>query len=185
MREVNFGADGQFSEEAFISRFNSDLANDLGNLLNRTLTMVNKYCNGVMPEEGQMDSGDRELLLKLSGILERIDKPMLELKFNQVLIDIWQVINSANKHIEVSAPWQLKKEKNQERLDALMHVLLKVLCHTVFFIYPFMPRAALKMADQLGMDLKQHDLLFSNIETKTLKPGRSIRKPIPIFPRIA
>ncbi|NQT95887.1 MAG: methionine--tRNA ligase [Candidatus Omnitrophica bacterium] len=184
LREVTFGLDGTFSEEVFITRFNGDLANDLGNLLNRTLTMVEKYFDGVVPEEGDMDEQDKALDDKLKGLPAKIDKFLPELNFNQSLISVWEVINIANKHIEVSKPWQLAKENKIERLKALMHILLKVLSYSALYIYPFMPGCSLEMIKQLGLDIKEKDITFDRLRSGLLKPGTKINKGSPIFPRI-
>jgi len=185
LREVTFGLDGTFSEEGFITRFNGDLANDLGNLLNRTLTMVGKYFDGIVPDEGDMNDADKALVAKLSELPERLDALISEMNFNQALMLIWEVINQANKHIEVSAPWQLAKEQATDRLKAVMHVLLKVLSCCVFFVYPFMPDCALEMSRQLGMNLEDKDIKFDNLDKDPLKVGTKIDKGDPIFPRIS
>jgi len=184
LREVTFGLDGTFSEESFITRFNSDLANDLGNLLNRTLTMVGKYFDGIVPDEGQMNDADKAIDSELSGLPDKLDALMSEMNFSQALIGIWEVVNQANKHIEVSAPWQLAKDNNVERLKAIMHILLKVLSHCAFFVYPFMPDCAMQMLKQLGVDLEEKDITFDSLGKDPLAQGTKINKGDPIFPRI-
>jgi len=185
LREVTFGLDGTFSENAFITRFNSDLANDLGNLLNRTLTMIEKYFDGLIPEKGKMSLEDKAINEKIATLYQKIDPFMEKLNFNQALIAVWDLINSANKHIESSAPWKLAKANDQERLKALMYVLTKVLLSCVFFIYPFMPDAALNIAQQLGLDIAEKDILFKNLQKEELRPGTRVRKDAPLFPRIS
>jgi len=184
LREVTFGLDGTFSEEAFITRFNSDLANDLGNLLNRTLTMVEKYFSGTVPDRGSFSSGDKELEDKVMKLPEILDPFMRSLDFSHALMAIWDLINSANKHIERSAPWQLAKNKEIERQKAVIYVLLKAISHALFFVYPFMPDAACEMARQLGMDLTDKDFRFDNLTEEIPKTGAKINKGNPIFPRI-
>ncbi|MFH1867864.1 MAG: methionine--tRNA ligase [Candidatus Omnitrophota bacterium] len=184
LREVTFGLDGTFSEEAFITRFNSDLANDLGNLLNRTLTMVEKYFDGIIPDRGEMSEADIELEDKLYALPAKIDSIILGFNFSQALMAIWEIINNANKHIESQAPWQLAKAKQAERLKAVIHILVKVLSHLSFIIYPFMPDAALNMMGQIGMDIKEEDILLDKLKGELLKPGTKISKGKPIFPRI-
>ena len=184
LREVTLGLDGTFSEEALIKRFNSDLANDVGNLLNRTLTMVEKYFDGIVPEVGDQDMLDKALLEKTKELPDKLDKLMPDLKFNQALIAIWEVINIANKHIEIQKPWELIKNNQTEKLKSVMYVLLQVLSYSSILLYPFMPDAAMQIAEQLGMELKEEDMTFESLSKKILTPGTKIKKGNPIFPRI-
>jgi len=181
---VTFGLDGTFSEKSFITRFNGDLANDLGNLLNRTLTMVEKYFKGAVPKKAQMQDADKELEQELANVPVQLNKFIPELNFNQALASIWKVVKKANKYIEDSAPWQLSKDNETERLEAVFYVLLKVLSHSVFFLYPFMPDASMEIARQLGMDISEEEITFSNLKDDILKPGTKVKKGHPIFPRI-
>ncbi|TRZ49280.1 MAG: methionine--tRNA ligase [Dehalococcoidia bacterium] len=183
LREITPGLDGTFSEEAFTTRFNSDLANDIGNLLNRTLTMVEKYFDGVIPGQGDADANAKEIELRLKELPGRVDVFMSELKFNQALMAIWEMINIANKHIEVSKPWQMAKAGNTKNLESVIYRLLKVLEYCVFLLYPFMPDAAMQIAGQLGMELDKEAINIKDIG-KILKPGLKIKKADPIFPRI-
>jgi methionyl-tRNA synthetase len=183
LREVNLGLDGTFSEDAFVKRFNSDLANDIGNLLNRTLTMVEKYFDGIVPEKGVCDETEEMLAARLKQLPSKLDMLMPELKFNQALTEIWEVINIANKQIEISKPWELAKSGETEHLKAVIYTLLQVLSVCVFLLYPFMPDAAMQIAEQLGMDIKEKDISLNNIDNP-LKPGTKIKKAGPIFPRI-
>ena len=183
LREISPGLDGTFSEEAFTTRFNSDLANDIGNLLNRTLTMVEKYFDGVIPGQGDADTKAKEIELKLKELPGRVDGFMSELKFNQALMAIWEMINIANKHIEVSKPWRMANAGNTKDLESVIYMLLKVLEYCVFLLYPFMPDAAMQIAGQLGMELDEKAISIKGIG-KILKPGLKIKKADPIFPRI-
>ena len=183
LREISPGLDGDFSEEAFTLRFNSDLANDIGNLLNRTLTMVEKYFDGVIPGRGSADTKAKEIERKLKELPGRVDGFMSELKFNQALMVIWEMINTANKHIEVSKPWEIAKSGDTQRLENVIYILLKVLEYCVFLLYPFMPDAAMQAAGQLGMELDEKAISIKGIG-EILKPGLKIKKADPIFPRI-
>jgi methionyl-tRNA synthetase len=183
LREITPGLDGTFSEQAFISRFNSDLANDIGNLLNRTLTMVEKYFDGIVPEAGEPDGPGKDIELRLNQVFVKIDPLMRELKFSQALIEIWELINMANKYIEVSRPWELAKSGDVKRLMSVIYMLLRVLEACVVFVYPFMPQAAMQIAEQLGIMPRQEDIKIESIG-QLLRPGLKIKKSKPIFPRI-
>ncbi|NQT90921.1 MAG: methionine--tRNA ligase [Candidatus Omnitrophica bacterium] len=184
LREVTFGLDGVFSEDAFITRFNSDLANDFGNLLNRTLTMVEKYFDGAVPDEGAMSEADKALDEKIAALPDKFDQSLSALNFNQALVAVWDLINTANKHIELSAPWILAKNDETDRLKAVMSILLKTLSHCVFFVYPFMPDAALNVAGQLGMKITDKDMSLDKLKGPLLAPGSKVNKGKPLFPRI-
>ena len=183
LREVTPGADGTFQEELFIKRFNSDLANDLGNLLNRTLTMAQKYFDGIVPDRGKLDDKDKAILQMLKELPAKLDKHITDMRLNQALVSVWEVINAANKHIELSKPWELVKSDNIDRLKAVIYTLLQVLASCVFLLYPFMPDAALQIARQLGMNIEEKDITFDDLD-EPLKPGTKTDKKDPIFPRI-
>ena len=182
MREVRFGLDGTFSEQALITRFNSDLANDLGNLLNRTLTMVQKYFNGAVPTRKRSKS-----YLETESVpflAKSITKSMKELDFSQALTSIWELINKANKYIENTAPWKLNKEGKTAELANFIYELMEILRMVAVSLSPFMPEATKNIWNQLG--LKDFDKIrFSDIEKWGLmKEATSVNKGQPLFPRI-
>ena len=194
LREVPFGLDGAFSEEALVSRYNSDLANDIGNLLNRTLTMVEKYFDGKVPGHqvttspchqsnradfplsgtGNLPYGCSALQQKALSLADELDKAMSQLDFAGALVKIWGVINVANKLIEDAKPWTLAKEKKTDELANLIYALLDTLRIVAISISPFMPGTAKAMMAQLGI----------SDDKKALKPGDKINKSAPLFPRI-
>ncbi|MFH0763791.1 MAG: methionine--tRNA ligase [Candidatus Omnitrophota bacterium] len=187
LHEVQFGMDGTFSEEALVTRYNSDLANDLGNLLSRTLSMVEKYFEGKIPSlvDSRQLTVDSKIKEKSLALATELEKSIPNLDFVSALSKIWEVINAANKLIEDSKPWALAKEKKTDELAGLMTGLLEAIRVVAISIYPFMPETAKNVWAQLGMKEGLDKVRFS--ETKdwgNLKEGHKINKAGPLFPRI-
>lgn len=181
LREVPFGLDGTFSEEALVARYNSDLANDLGNLLNRTLTMVEKYYDGKVPVVsglGVRGSGFvKDLQTKTAALPAELDKTMPQLDFGGALAKIWEVIGTANKAIEEAKPWALAKEGKKEELAELIYNLLEALRVVALSLCPFMPDTSVKIWKQLGIS--------GAIESKSKFDAKTqVKKSAPLFPRI-
>ena len=151
LREVPFGNDGDFSERALVGRINSDLANDLGNLLNRTLQMIVNYFEGVVPEV----KADGEITSLAAQVLEKIDGHYEEYEFDEVLKTIWAFIGRGNKYIDETMPWKLgKEERNSQgnlKLAEVLRTLYEVLRLSALLISPFMPDTANKLWSQLGL----------------------------------
>lgn len=165
LREVPFGNDGDFSLQHFKQRFNTDLANDIGNLFSRALNMCDKYFQAVQPAlvpEALADK-DKELLNMVQALAGQVDKAMYALAFSVALDHIWAVISTANKYIEVSAPWTLAKENKTAELANAIHVLVEVLKTLTVFVAPFMPVTAEKMTAQVAL-LKKGEPLFPRLE---------------------
>ncbi len=179
LREVPFGLDGDFSHKALAHRINGDLANDLGNLLYRVLTMTIKYLDGVIPEPTKdRDRQLEELSLKM---LEEVDRFMDVQAFNRALEAVWEVIRAANRYIDVSAPWKLSKEGRKEELSNVLYNLLETLRLVAVVLYPFMPVKMAEMLEQLGCpsEPKPEDLEWGRIPV-----GGKVKKGRPLFPKL-
>ncbi len=191
LREITLGLDGNFSESSFIDRYNGDLANDLGNLLNRTLTMVHKYFNGKIVSPLVLSDKDNTLMEKRSQTIEAFKAYMDELNINKALLEIWALINAANKHIEDSAPWKIAKEGNTEKLSGFLLTLLRTIETVAVLIFPFMPHTSKQMAAQLNIKQGAEDKDIYSISKIILddkgfiiNPGHTVFAPVPLFPRI-
>ncbi|MDR2528358.1 MAG: methionine--tRNA ligase [Synergistaceae bacterium] len=151
LREVPFGNDGDFSESALVGRINSDLANDLGNLLNRTLQMIVNYAGGVAPKGGGDDPLDAEVRALGEATLGLVDKTMETFSYDEALKHIWAFIGRGNKYIDETMPWKLRKEDQGERLNAVLHTLYEVLRLSALLTAPYIPESAEKLWKQLGL----------------------------------
>ncbi len=167
LREVPFGNDGDFSLQHFKQRFNTDLANDIGNLFSRSLNMCDKYFQAVQPALSPLvlTAQDKELLELVKALPAAVDQAMNALAFSVALDKMWQVISTANKYIEVSAPWILAKEGKQAQLANVIHILVEVLKTLTIYVAPFMPDTAEKMQIQVA-SLKKGEPLFPRLELK-------------------
>lgn len=183
LREVTFGQDGTYSDEAMTLRYNVDLANDFGNLLHRTLSMMEKYFNGVVPANGAMEA-DNVLRSMVKGLSDRMDTHLNISGFSNALDEIWKIISAANKFVDESAPWNLKKQGQEEELKVVMTSLYETLRIVTQAIWPFMPQSAEKIWTQLGLaPEKLVDKSFMEIEWNYVTNDTLIAKGTPIFPR--
>ena len=182
LREIPFGNDGVFSNEALISRINSDLANDLGNLLSRTVAMVEKYFGGTLPAERTEGEFDAELKDVVKNMPAQVTKAMDDLLLPQALAEIFKGIQRANKYIDETAPWVLAKdEANRPRLAGVLYNLCETLRFAATLLQPFMPSTAPKITAQLGladMTLSYDSLEYGKVDTYTVCKGEAL------FPRI-
>ncbi len=155
LREVPFGSDGIFSNEALINRINSDLANDLGNLVSRTVAMIDKYFGGTIPENKIAGDFDEELKSMLGALPQRVEDLLDKLQFSTALSEIWKAVSRTNKYIDETMPWVLAKdEANTGRLAAVMYNLAESLRIVSILIQPFMPETPEKIWAQLGISDK-------------------------------
>lgn len=188
LRDMVFGLDSNFSEEAFVQRINSDLANDLGNLLSRVLAMTHKYFKGVVPEiDPEIEKEFRlDLQSGASTAITEFEKAMETFAFHNAITAIWKYINQMNKHIDITAPWELAKKKSSRmQLKAIIYDLLEGLRIISGLIYPIMPDTAKTMQKHLGMDPEQPFYNLDRLKTwKTIKAGQVLPKSTTLFPRI-
>ena len=159
LREVSFGSDGNFSEEALIARTNADLANTLGNLLNRTIAMTNKYFDGVISNSKVNEEIDTELINKASNLKLVVDKNMEKLYISDALEEIFNFLRECNKYIDDTTPWVLAKEEKQERLQTVLYNLLESIRISSVLLTPFMPTTTEKIFKQLNTNLNTYDTL--------------------------
>ncbi len=153
LREVPFGSDGVFSNESLINRINSDLANDLGNLVSRTVAMIDKYFDGTIPSEGIAGDYDEDLKNVLLKTNEKVEELLDKLQFSTALIEIWNAISRTNKYIDETMPWVLAKDNsNKERLAAVLYNLAESIRIISILIQPFMPETPKKIWRQLGIN---------------------------------
>ncbi len=183
LSETPFGQDGTFSEEALIDRYNRALANDLGNLLHRSLTMCEKYFGGEIPKQvSQKCQGD--LRTAVDSLVPKLGAQLDKLAFSEALAEIWSLINRANKYIEEKAPWKLSKEGKEADLKVVIAELLEVLKAAAQAVWPFMPATAEAIWKQLGISQPVEKTPFKEKMWGFFENGGKIAKGAPLFPRI-
>ncbi|MGM7703751.1 methionine--tRNA ligase [Pseudalkalibacillus sp. Hm43] len=187
LREVPFGSDGVFTPESFVDRVNHDLANDLGNLLNRTVAMISKYFDGEIPaHEGMITSYDDSLEELVNATLEKVENAMDHMEFSVALSSIWQLVSRTNKYIDETQPWILAKNEDQrDQLASVMSHLAESLRYVSVMIQPFMTKAPYKIWEQLGIQDDAHLTSWESLkEFGQIPGGTKVQKGQPIFPRL-
>ena len=186
LREVPFGKDGDFSRKALVDRINSDLANNLGNLLNRSLNMLGKYFGSVVPSPSAPDLSDDALAGAAREILPAVDAAMEEVEFHKVLASVLSLSDAANKYIDTNTPWALAKDPaRRERLGTVLYHALEAARISSLLMAPFIPAAAQRMWEALGCDGRVEKAIVSEAgRWGILRVGATLPRSVIAFPRI-
>ena len=184
LREIVFGNDGNFSRDALITRINSDLANDLGNLLHRTVSMIEKYHGGVVTNTGVIEAVDEDLMALVKSTAENFAKDMDAMEINSAIKGVWALISRTNKYIDETAPWILAKdEAKAARLQTVMYNLAETLRVVAILVAPFIPSTSPKIYTQLGLEVPA-EFLLTDAEFGKIADGTKVQKGEPLYPRI-
>ena len=181
MREVPFGQDGSYSPETIATRINSDLANGIGNLASRSLSMINKNCDGRMPECGTLTDEDRALLATVDSVIETARAEMANFQIHKALAAIIDVVADGDRYFAGQEPWSLKKT-DPTRMETVLYVTAETVRQIAILLLPFMPQSADKLLDMLSAPADSRDFKALG-EGGRLKAGTPIDKPEPVFPR--
>lgn len=185
LREIPIGLDGNFSHEGFIHRVNSDLANDLGNLVQRTLTMIQSYFGGAIEEIDEENEKDKKIRLEFESVKENVYKYYEDYSLNKALEETWVYINSINRYLADNEPWKIARDKTkQKRLGRILYQAAAALRTISYFIFPVIPESAEKIWKYLGEEKQIQEELFTDLQFDNFKLGQKIQKPKPLFPRV-
>ncbi len=177
-----YAADGTITYETFISRYNSELANTLGNLVNRTVAMVNKYFDGVLTNTGVKDSFDDQLIACAKKSKEDMAKAMEDLHVADAMDAVWELVHRSNKYIDETMPWVLaKEEETKPRLNTVLYNLVEAIRHIAIMLKPYMPETAEKIGQQINCDV----LTWESLDTfGVIENGAKVGTATPLFARI-
>lgn len=185
LREINFGKDGDFSEDSLIGRINADLANDLGNLLHRTTAMITQNFESKIPKPLKKDSVDNQLIFGSLETVQKFFEHMDNLKFTQALENLWQFIGFSNKYIDLTEPWKLAKSGDKDRLATVLYNLAEALRIIATLLKPVMPKTSKEIYSRLGIADKWDETSDEALrEWGMLSPGLTVKHGEPLFPRI-
>ncbi len=184
MREMPFGADGNYTNEAFLTRMNADLCNDLGNLVSRTTAMIEKYFGGSVPAPAALEEIDRTLSDEASELPRKVEEQMNRLQFSQALVEIWKLVGDCNRYIDQTQPWVLgRSEETRDRLGTVLYILAECVRFIAVLIGPFMPNTPDRIFAQLGIAPEEGTWDSLNF-FGGLKPGTQVHKGEALYPRI-
>ena len=179
LREVSFGNDGDFSHAQMVKRINTDLANDLGNLAQRVLSMIGKNCGGIVPTPGPFTEADTEMLDAAAALHAGVREQFLEQAFHRALESVWDVVVAANRYVDQQAPWTLRKT-DFARMETVLYVLAEVVRQVALILQAVMPASAEKLLDQVAVPADRRS--FADFTTR-LAPGTALPAPQGVFPR--
>ena len=184
LRDMVFGLDSDFSEEALVRRLNADLANDFGNLVSRSMTMAVNYFEGLLPAPGTLEEADISLKDAALKVIEDYKDMMKEFAFHKALITVWELIGRANKYIDTMKPWEMAKQR-RERLGTVLNTITEAIRIVSVLLWPVMPQTAEKIQDQLGLGIVGVELDLASLkEWGRIKQVRPMSKALPLFPRV-
>ena len=179
LREVSFGQDGSYSHEAIVGRMNADLANELGNLAQRSLSMINKNCGGTVPTPGAFIAADEALLAQVDGLLDTVRGHVDRQALHLYLESIWEVLAETNRYFSAQEPWKLKST-DPERMGTVLYVTAEVVRQVALLLQPVMPESSEQLLTLL--EQPRGERTFAAVGTR-LRPGTPLPKPQGVFPR--